>query len=296
MEQPFGFEEVKSSYPMVCHLKKAFYGLKQAPRAWYEKLNSSLHSLGFRTSKTDTSLLMCVTPTSYYYFLIYVDDLIIMGSFEKDLNSLIHSLNNQFAVKDLGKLSYFLRVEVSYPTNGGLFLSQSKHISDLLPITKMLEVKPISTPMISGSLLSAFQGEPFHDVRLYRSVVGALQYVTLTHPHISYIVNKACQFMHTPKNTHWQLVKRILRYLKGVLYHGLWLSKSDNMSLVGFYDADWASDADDRKSTYGFCVYFGNNLVSLGSKKQFIISRSSTEVEYVALLFWQSNWYGFVLS
>ncbi|XP_050939354.1 uncharacterized mitochondrial protein AtMg00810-like [Cucumis melo] len=100
---------------------------------------------------------------------------------------------------------------------------------------------------------------------------------TLTHPEISYSVNKACQFMHILKHTHWQLVKRILRSLKGVLYHGLSLKKSDNMSLVGFADADEASDPDDRKSTSGFCVYFGNNLVSWGSKKQSIISRSSTE-------------------
>ncbi|KAL4038812.1 hypothetical protein IC575_002443 [Cucumis melo] len=89
--------------------------------------------------------------------------------------------------------------------------------------------------------------------------------------------------MHTPKHTHWQLVKRILRYLKGVLYHGLWFRKSDNMSLVGFADADWASNPDDRKSTSGFCVYFGNNLVSWGSKNQSIIFRSSTEAEYRCL-------------
>ncbi|KAA0052371.1 putative mitochondrial protein [Cucumis melo var. makuwa] len=291
MEQIFGFE-VKSSYPMVCHLKKALYGLKQAPRAWYENLSLGLHSLGFRTSKADTSLLIRVTPTSCCYALIYVDDLIIMGSSKKDVNSLVHSLNSQFALKDLGKLSYFLGVEVSYPTNGDLFLSQSKYITDLLQRTKMLDAKPISTPMVSGPLLSAFQGEPFHDVHLLRSVVGALQYATLTHPEISYSVNKACQFMHTPKHTHWQLVKRILRYLKGVLYHGLWLSKSDNTSLVGFADADWASDPDDRKSTSGLCVYFGNNLVSWGSKKQSIISRSSTEAEYrcLALLATEMVW------
>ncbi|KAL0553421.1 hypothetical protein IC582_007316 [Cucumis melo] len=206
-----------------------------------------------------------------------------MGNSKKYVNSLVHSLNSQFALKDLGKLSYFLEVEVSYPTNGGLFLSQSKYITDLLQRTKMLDAKPISTSMVSGPLLSAFQGELFHDVHLYRSIVGALQYATLTHPEISYSVNKACQFIHTPKHTHWQLVKKILRYLKGVLYHALWLSKSDNMSLDGFVDANWASDPDDRKSTSGFCVYFGNNLVSWGSKKQSIIDRSSTKAEYRCL-------------
>lgn len=131
--------------------------------------------------------------------LIYVDGLIIMGSFEKDLDILIHSINNQFSLKDFGKLSYFLGIEVSYPTSEGLLLSQSKYITDLLQKTKMLEAKPISIPMVSGPLLSTFQAELFRDVLLYRSVVGALQYATLTHPEISYSVNKACHFIHALK-------------------------------------------------------------------------------------------------
>ncbi|KAA0066309.1 putative mitochondrial protein [Cucumis melo var. makuwa] len=137
--------------------------------------------------------------------------------------------------------------------------------------------------MVSGLLLSAHQGESFHDTCMYRGAVGALQYATLTHPEKSYSVNKACQFMHSPKLTHWQLVKHILRYLKGALSHGLRLKHSNNLSLVGFVDVDWASDLVDRKSSSGFCVYFDNNLVSWGSKKQSIIFRSSIAVEYRCL-------------
>ncbi|KAL0546151.1 hypothetical protein IC582_016057 [Cucumis melo] len=269
MEQPYDFE-TKASHPLVCHLRKAIYGLKQAPRAWYEKLCSSLHNLGFRTSKADSSLLIRSTSTSCCYILIYVDDLIIMGDSNKLLNDIIKALHSEFALKDLGALSYFLGVEVSYPTNGGMFLSQAKYITDLLQKTKMFDAKPISTPMISGQLVSAHHGENFHDIHLYRSTVGALQYATLTHPEISYsVINKACQFMHSPKLIHWQLVKRILRYLKGSLSHGLWLQCSTNLS-------SW-------KFTSSYCVYFGNNLVSWGSKKQSIISRSSTEAEYSCL-------------
>ena len=241
VEQPYGFE-TKASHPLVCHLRKAIYGLKQAPRAWYEKLSYSLHNLGFQTSKVDSSLLICITSTSCCYILIYVDDLIIMGDSNKLLNDLIKALNSEFALKDLGTLSYFLGVEVSYPTNGGMFLSQAKYITDLLQKTKIFDAKPISTPMVSGQLVSAHHGENFHDIHLYRSTVGALQYAlqydALTHPEISYSVNKACQFMHSAKLMHWQLVKRILRYLKGSLSHGLWLQCSTNLSIVGFADAD----------------------------------------------------------
>lgn len=154
---------------------------------------------------------------------------------------------------------------------------------DLLHRTRMVDANPISTPMVSGPILSAYQGESFADVHLYRSVVGALQYVTLTRPEISYSVNKACQFMHAPTLLHWQLVKRILRYLKGTFNHGLLLHKSSEFSLHGYADVDWASDPDDHKSTSRFCVFFGGNLVTWGSKKQSVISRSSTEAEYRCL-------------
>lgn len=97
MEQPYGFE-VKESHSHICHLKKALYGLKQAPYAWYEKLSSSLHSLGFRTSKADLSLLIRITPSSCCYIPIYVDDLVVMGDSKKDLDELIKSLNNNFAL------------------------------------------------------------------------------------------------------------------------------------------------------------------------------------------------------
>ena len=131
MDQPYEFE-VKAHHPLVCHLKKAIYGLKQAPRASYEKLSCSLHKLGFRTSEVDSSLLIRITPASCCYILVYIVDLIIMRNSDKILDNLIKSLNSTFALKDLGTLSYFLGVEVSYPTNGDMFLSQTKYITDLL--------------------------------------------------------------------------------------------------------------------------------------------------------------------
>ncbi|XP_022158738.1 uncharacterized protein LOC111025198 [Momordica charantia] len=147
----------------------------------------------------------------------------------------------------------------------------------------MHEANAIATPMISGSIVSARQGDSLADPYLYRSIVGALQYVTLTRPEISYAVNKTCQFMHAPTMIHSQLVKQILRYLKGTFDNGLLLTKPTTLTLQGYSYADWASDPDDRKSTSGFCIYLGNNPISWGSKKQAIISRSSTEAEYRAL-------------
>ena len=118
---------------------------------------------------------------------------------------------------------------------------------------------------------------------MYRSIVGALQYVTITRPEISFAVNKVCQFMHNPLEVHWQAAKRILRYLAGTMHFGLHFTKSKALSITAFCDADWGFDLDDRKSTSGYCVFLGNNLVSWSSKKQHTVSRSSTEAEFRSL-------------
>ncbi|KAF7845329.1 Retrovirus-related Pol polyprotein from transposon TNT 1-94 [Senna tora] len=134
--------------------------------------------------------------------------------------------------------------------------------------------------MVSSLKLRGITDDPFIDPTQYRSIVGALQYATITRPEISFSVNKVCQFMHNPQNSHWQAVKRILRYLKGTLDHGLHFTSSPSLSLFAFSDADWGSDPDDRRSTTGWCVYLGNNLISWSSKKQAVVARSSIEAEY----------------
>ncbi|RVW65725.1 Retrovirus-related Pol polyprotein from transposon RE1 [Vitis vinifera] len=125
----------------------------------------------------------------------------------------------------------------------------------------------------------------YRDVTHYRSVVGALQYVTLTRPDIAFAVNKACQFMQQPTTAHWLSVKRILRYLRGTMQDGLLFSPSSNLTIEGFTDADWGAHLDDRRSSSGYLVYLGGNLVSWSSTKQKVVSRSSAESEYRGLVF-----------
>lgn len=144
----------------------------------------------------------------------------------------------------------------------------------------MSAAKPMPTPMSSNIHLSKNKGEAFDNEKFYRSIVGALQYITITRPDLSFAVNKVCQFMQKPLDLHWKAVKHILRYLKGSTNQGLKLTECKDLSIRGFVDADWASDSDDRRSTTGYCIYLESNPVSWCSKKQPTVSRSSTEAEY----------------
>jgi hypothetical protein len=166
-----------------------------------------------------------------------------------------------------------------------MVLTQQKYAMDILRRVRMENCKPVQTPLCVSEKLSSFSGTPLgnQDTFLYRSTVGALQYLTLTRPDFSFAVNKACQFLSKPTDVHWEAVKRILRFVKGTAHTGLQIRKSPSTLLSIFTDADWAGCVDDRRSTGGFAVYFGPNLISWSARKQPTVSRSSTEDEYKAI-------------
>jgi hypothetical protein len=281
MAQPPGF--IHPQFPQhVCKLHKALYGLKQAPRAWYSRLSDRLLELGFIGSHSDSSLFIRRAPPEITYVLIYVDDILITSSLPQGTDSLLQSLQDDFAIKDLGPLNYFLGME-AISTTDGIILSQQRYILDLLRKSNMSEAKPVKTPMSTAHTLTLLSGDTLTDPSPYRSLVGALQYLSLTRPNISFAVNKVSQFMHRPTSLHLQAVKRILRYLKSTISYGLLLRRSPSRTLQAYSDADWAGCPDDRKSTGGFCVFLGPNLISWSSRKQRTVARSSTESEYRTL-------------
>lgn len=246
----------------------------------------ALVNLHFKPSRCDPSLFILSSAGHTVYILVYVDDIIIIGSSPSLLKDIIAKLNSAFSFKHLGTLDYFLGIEVKAASQGSLLLTQSKYLRDLLHKTHMSECSLVHSPMQSTCKLTKTGSPALADPFMYRSVVGALQYATITRPDIAYAVNKVCQFMSHPLETHWVAVKRILRYLKGTIHYGLHISPhSPNQlpSLRVFCDADWASDPDDRRSTSGAAIYFGGNLVSWWSKKQQVVARSSTEAEYRSL-------------
>ncbi|GJW87165.1 putative RNA-directed DNA polymerase [Tanacetum coccineum] len=250
----------------VCLLHKSLYGLKQASRAWFERLSKALFDLGFKGSKTDPSLFIYSRGDTLLYILVYVDDIIVTGNNKGTIDNIICQLGFAFALKDLGPLNYFLGIEI-VPHVSGILLSQKKYILELLQSAGLSNCNLVSSPMVTSSSLNLDDSTAFSNPVKYRQVVGSLQYVTLSGPGIAFAVNKVCQYMHAPTENHWSAVKRILRYLHGMVEH----------------DADWAGDSDDRRSTEGFAIYLGSNLISWTTRKQRTVSRSSTEAEYKAL-------------
>ena len=281
MPQPTGF--VNSQYPShVCRLNKAIYGLKQAPRAWFDKLKHSLIAWGFQSSKSDTSLFFSRKNGQLLLLIVYVDDILITGGNSSEIKRLISHLHSQFGLKILGSVSYFLGFEVTRDKDC-IWLNQRKYTIDLLQRTNMTDSNPMTTPMCPSTKLSLTTGSVFEDPTLYRSTIGALQYLTLNRPDIAFTVNRLSQYLKAPTSAHWSACKRLLRYLAGTASAGLRFTKAKSMELHGYTDADWAGCLDDRRSTSGYCLFLGGNLISWSSKKQAVIARSSTEAEYRGL-------------
>nr|GEY87516.1 ribonuclease H-like domain-containing protein [Tanacetum cinerariifolium] len=165
----------------------------------------------------------------------------------------------------------------------GLFLSLKKYALQLLERAHMVTCNPSRTPVDSESKLGP-KGAPVQDPTLYRSFAGGLKYLTFTRLDLSYAVQQICLYMHDPREPHLAALKRILRYVQGTLDFGLYLYASSTTSLVGYTDADWAGCPSTRRSTSGYCVFLGDNLLSWSAKRQHILSRSSAEAEYRVLL------------
>jgi histone deacetylase 1/2 len=180
MRQPPGFEDKKRPH-YVCRLDKALYGLKQAPRAWYARLSTKLCHLGFKPSKSDASLFIYSKNGIVIYILIYVDHIIVTSSSTEAVLALLKDLRIYFALKDLGELSYFLGIEV-VSVQGGILLKQEKYTGNILERVGMKTCKPSPTPLAPMEKLSKEDGELLfaEDATKYRSIVGALQYLTLT--------------------------------------------------------------------------------------------------------------------
>lgn len=269
----------KGDSSLVYQIQKSLYGLRQAPIQWYFKLSVTLLNDNYTQSKSDASFFFKKTSNHITVILAYVDDLLICGSDIAQTNALKNMLSTKFHMKDLGQVCYFLGLEIDRSPSG-FFVSQQKYVKDLLEEYGMSQAKPISLPLDSRLKLTQNKGNPLPNPVIYQRLLGKLIYLTITRPDLAYSFQLLSQFMHSPTTVHFQISKRFLRYLVGTTHQGIVLASNSVAQLTAYCDSDWASCPMTRRSTSGYCIFFGSSPVSWKSKKQTVVSRSSAEAEY----------------
>ncbi|GJW94847.1 retrovirus-related pol polyprotein from transposon TNT 1-94 [Tanacetum coccineum] len=268
VNQPDGF--VDPYHPdKVYRLKKALYGLKQAPRAWYDELSNFLVSKGFSKGSIDPTLFITKHGEDILLVQIYVDD-IIFGSTNLKLSKRFEKLmHSKFDMSMMGELKFFLGIQI-HQSPHGIFINQAKYAQEILKKHGMTSCDSIGTPMATKHLDADLSGTPVDQTK-YRSMVGALMYVTESRPDIVHATCYCARYQAKPTEKHLTAVKRIFRYLKDTINMGLWYSKDTDFELTAFSDSDHAGCLDSRKSTSGGIQFIGGDKLKKGIVELFFV-------------------------
>jgi len=283
VQQPAGFIQ-KGRETQVYRLQKALYGLKQAPRAWYSKIETYFAKEKFNRCSSEHTLFTKTSQGNILIVSLYVDDLLFTGNNKYMCEEFKSSMKMEFDMTDLGKMKYFLGIEV-VQSNAGIFICQRRYAREILARFNMTENNSVRNPIVPGTILSRDEeGTPVDAIK-FKQVIGSLMYLTVTRPDLMYGVSLISRYMANPKESHWAAAKRILRYLKGTIEYGIFYQQGGKTGLIAYSDSNYAGDLDDRRSTSGSVFLIGTGAVSWASKKQPVVSLSTTEAEYIAAAF-----------
>lgn len=191
----------------------------------------------------------------------------------------------EFDMSDLGNMRYFLGIEVVQHLDG-IFTCQRKYTNEILARFGMENSNAVKNPIVPGTKLSKDDVGTKVDSTLFKQIVGSLMYLTATRPDIMYGVSLISRFMSCPSESHWLAAKWILRYLEGTTELGIFYKKGGNTNVMAYSDSNFAEDLDDRRSTSGFVFLLGFGAVSWSSKKQPIVTLSTTEAEYITTAYY----------
>nr|GEW84069.1 hypothetical protein [Tanacetum cinerariifolium] len=248
VNQPDGFVDPYNP-DKVYRLKKTLYGLKQVPRAWYDELSTFVVSKGFSKGSIDPTLFITKHRGDILLVQIYVDD-IIFGStnpkFSKQFEKLMHS---KFEMSMIGELKFFLGIQI-HQSPRGIFINQAKYAQEILIKHGMTSCDSVGTPMATKHLEADLSGTPVDQTK-YRSMVGALMYLTVSRTDIMHATYYCARYQAKPTEKHLIAVKRIFWHLKDTIHMGLWYPKDTGFELTAFLDSDHAGCLDSRKSTSG---------------------------------------------
>lgn len=222
--------------------------------------------LDFTQFKSDYSFFHKGNGDKYVAFLVYVDNIIITWSHKEGINFYKQKFSQQFKLKDLGSLGYFLGFEIA-KSDKGIFVPQRNYALQLIEDACFIAAKPTNTPTDPRTNLFDSIGEEFQDPSQYRRLIGRLIYLNITRFDISFVVQKLSQFMSSPCVLHFTATCHLLKYLKQSPWQGVFFSKDSSFQIKGFCDSDWTKCLDTRGSVMGFCIFVVNSLMSSKSKK-----------------------------
>ena len=268
-------------------LNKAIYGLKQSSRAWYNTISKQLTAMGFSPSKADPSMFIKLLPNGdRIVFIMHVDDVLVMGRDLAEVQSVIDQIGAVFPIKDLGEAGYFLGMEVTRDSQSGdIFLSQQRYTQDLLERLQMDWAKPKLVPLSEGTRLTAKDGDPLDADQhyKYREIVGSLMYLaTQTRPDLSQSVGALARHFAAPTTAHMKAAYQVLKYVASTRKMGIRYRGRQKHELVGYCDADFAGNLDNRRSTTGYVFVMNGGAISWSSRLQNCVATSTAEAEYMA--------------
>ncbi|CAM8929486.1 unnamed protein product [Rhodiola kirilowii] len=281
MKQPEGFI-MPGNENKVCKLIKSLYGLKQAPKQWHQKFDEVILSSGFKLNQADKCIYSKFDNSGNVVIIcLYVDDMLIFGTDQKQVDLTKDFLSSSFSMKDMREADVILGIRIKRE-NKSIALSQSHYIEKVLKKFNYLNCSPVSTPMDPSVKLLPNTSEPISQLE-YSQVIGCLMYaMTSTRPDIAFAVGKLSRYTSNPSTHHWEAIRRVLKYLKGTMHHGLVYAGFPSV-LEGYTDASWITNLEDHSSTSGWVFLLGGGAISWASKKQTCITSSTMESEFIAL-------------
>lgn len=280
VNQPEGFEKTQESHK-VYKLQRSLYGLRQSPRAWNIKLDGMLKQLKFQKCTKEQSVYKRQIGDSFLIIAVYVDDLFVTGSSISIIHEFKMEMEKRFEMTNLGKLTYYLGIEVSQGIEG-IKIKQEAYALKVLKAMGMHDCNPVHVPMDPNVKYSKAEDEPETDDTDYRKVVGCLRYLTHSRPDLSYSVGIVSRYMQSPRESHAAAIKQILRYVKGTVKYGIVYPRKSSNKIHGYSDSSFNIDQDDGRSTTGHVFYYGVAPITWCSQKQGTVALSSCEAEYMA--------------
>ena len=261
VEQPRGYEENGSDH-LVYKLHKALYGLKQAPRAWFSQIEAHFIGEWFQRCDSEQTLFTKRSREGKIIIVsVYVDDLIFTSDDDALMSEFKNSILREFDMSDLGKMRFFLEIEVLQKSDG-IYICQRKYALEILRRFGMMESNSMGSPIVPGFKMSKDENGVFVNETYYKQLVGSLMYLTATRPDMMFVTCLISRYMAKPMEIHLQAAKRALRYLKGTVNYRIHYKKGGDGELLAFTDSDYAGDMEDRKSTSGYVFLMSAGVVS----------------------------------